>query len=252
MSIEKELKNEKKSKKNSPTTLGRRLRELRGTRSQQQMADMFSVTQGTWGKWEAGMVPGADIVFEIATRFGVTVESLMSSAEGDYMFDPLEHIKQQAKYWIASDTDGMEVGKDLPENYSKVPLYDISASAGGGALVQSEQVVDYLAFKIDYLRTHLGMTPSAAAVISVIGDSMEPYLSDGDLILIDTNVMRIENDSIYVLQSGDALQVKRIQRKVDGTVIVKSDNPQYDPEIFRNDAAAQLRVVGRLVRRLVK
>ena len=133
-----------------------------------------------------------------------------------------------------------------------MPRYEIAASAGSGAVVQSEQIVDHLTFKAEWLKVTLGLSPAQAAVISVVGDSMEPYLADGDLILIDMGVARIENDSIYVLQSGDSLLVKRIQKKIDGTVIVRSDNARYEPEQFQGDAAERLRVVGRLVRRLVR
>ena len=62
-----------------------------------------------------------------------------------------------------------------------VPRYEISASAGGGAAVYSEQIVDYLAFKTDWVRDHLRLPPEAIALINVTGDSMEPALSDGDL-----------------------------------------------------------------------
>lgn len=119
-------------------------------------------------------------------------------------------------------------------------------------MVQSEQVVDYLAFKQEWLKTHLGLSAANLAVISVLGDSMEPYLFNGDLIMIDTHVSKIESDAIYVLQVDGALLVKRIQKKMDGTVIVKSDNEHYEPEVFRGDSVDRIRVVGRMVRRLVK
>lgn len=148
--------------------------------------------------------------------------------------------------------EGLSAAPAAQGEYVQVPRYEIAASAGGGAVVQSEQIVDYVAFKTEWLRMSLGLSPAQAAVISVIGDSMEPYLADGDLILVDTSVARIENDAIYVIQSGDSLLVKRIQRKLDGTVIVKSDNERYEPEVFRGEATELLRVVGRLVRRLVR
>lgn len=138
------------------------------------------------------------------------------------------------------------------EEFVHVPRYEIEASAGGGCVVQSEQVVDYLAFKQEWLKTHLGLSAANLAVISVLGDSMEPYLFNGDLIMIDTHVSKIESDAIYVLQVDGALLVKRIQKKMDGTVIVKSDNEHYEPEVFRGDSIDRIRVVGRMVRRLVK
>lgn len=140
----------------------------------------------------------------------------------------------------------------LARGYVQVPRYEIAASAGGGALVHSEQIVDVMSFKSDYLKVSLGLSPKNLAVISVVGDSMEPYLSEGDLVMVDLGVTSIQNNSVYVLQFGDSLLVKRVQVKLDGEVIVKSDNPLYDAETFRGEAAERLRVVGRMVRRLVR
>lgn len=140
---------------------------------------------------------------------------------------------------------------DLGDDYV-IPRYNVEASAGGGAMIHTEQIVDYLAFKTEWLRREVGITPANAVVISVTGDSMEPNLCEGDLILVDTGIQRFENDAIYVLQTGGSLLVKRVQVKLDGTVIVKSDNNRYDPEIFRGEEAERLIVVGRMVRRVVR
>lgn len=168
----------------------------------------------------------------------------------------------EAWFWgeeVAKGVEKKQRGDTTPvqapgsaEDFVQVPRFEIAASAGGGAVVHSEQIVDYMAFRAEWLKTSLGMSPGNAAVISVVGDSMEPYLADGDLILIDTGINRIENDSVYVLQTGGSLLVKRVQRKFDGTVIVKSDNESYEPEVFRGDSVEYLKVVGRMVRRLVR
>lgn len=138
------------------------------------------------------------------------------------------------------------------DEFVKVPRYEIAVSAGGGAVVHSEQIVDYLAFKADWVRVTLGVNPERLAVISVMGDSMEPYLSDGDLILIDLSCTRIESDAIYIIQAGGSLLVKRVQRRLDGSVVVRGDNEKYAPEIYRADQLDSLSVIGRLVRRLVR
>jgi len=148
--------------------------------------------------------------------------------------------------------NGHEHAGDIYNEFVKVPRYEIAASAGGGAVVHSEQVVDYLAFRADWVRSSLGVNPDRLAVISVMGDSMEPYLSDGDLILIDLSCTRIESDSIYIIQAGGALLVKRVQRRLDGAVVVRGDNEKYAPEIYRSDQLDSLSVIGRLVRRLVR
>jgi len=208
-------------------------------KEQKEIAKLLDISFRSWQDYELGKsVPGGK-VFEALARIGFNANWLLTG-EGPMRRGepaPAEQLSEHTAF--------------PGEGFVQVPRYEIAASAGGGTLVHSEQIVDYMTFRADWLRTNLGMSPDHAAVISVAGDSMEPYLTNGDLILIDMGVERIENDSVYVLQFGDALQIKRVQKKSDGTVVVKSDNTRYEPEIFHNESAERLRVVGRLVRRLV-
>ncbi|WP_052494018.1 S24 family peptidase [Nitrosospira sp. NpAV] len=133
------------------------------------------------------------------------------------------------------------------EEFVQVPRYDLHASAGHGSVVHSEQIVDHWAFRSEWIRNALGVSAKDLALISVKGDSMEPTLTSGDMILVDIRNGRIEDNAIYVLQHDGDLLVKRIQRKLDGTVTVISDNKQYDSEVLNRAGAAALRVVGRVV-----
>jgi phage repressor protein C with HTH and peptisase S24 domain len=115
------------------------------------------------------------------------------------------------------------------------------------ARIHSEQIVDHLAFRADWVRHALGVQQSDLALISVKGDSMEPTLSNGDLILLDMHSGKVEDNAIYALQHNGTLLVKRIQRRLDGSVVVSSDNPRYESEAVGIDAVDSLRVVGRVV-----
>lgn len=128
-----------------------------------------------------------------------------------------------------------------------VPRYDVAASMGNGAVIHSEQVVDHLAFREEWVRTELGANPNNLVLISAIGDSMEPTLRAGDLLLIDRCTAGVKQDAIYAFATNGELRVKRMQLKIDGRVVVKSDNPQYDAEILAADDVAALRIIGRVV-----
>lgn len=133
-------------------------------------------------------------------------------------------------------------------DFVMVPRYDVHGSAGNGSVIHSEQIVDHLAFRAEWVRNALGVAQKDLALISVKGDSMEPTLSNGDLILVDTSARHVEDSAIYVLNSPKGLFVKRLQHKLSGEVVVKSDNAaQYEPEVYDPDAAALLSVVGRVV-----
>lgn len=128
-----------------------------------------------------------------------------------------------------------------------MPRYDVQASMGNGAVVHSEQVVDHLAFRETWVRTELGTIPSNLILISAIGDSMEPTLRAGDLLLIDRSAASVKQDAIYAFSTNGELKVKRMQLKLDGSLIVKSDNPQYEVDVLTSDKSADLKIVGRVV-----
>lgn len=134
-------------------------------------------------------------------------------------------------------------------NFITPPKYDLQSikTEGHDHVIHSEQIVDYLAFNKEWLDMSLNVRSNCLALISVKDDSMEPTLRSDDLILTDTSRGHIENNSIYVLQVNNELVVKRIQCKVNGTVIVKSDNPVYGEEEFDAQSAQALPVVGKVI-----
>ncbi|MFZ5524750.1 MAG: S24 family peptidase [Pseudomonadota bacterium] len=134
-----------------------------------------------------------------------------------------------------------------PDGFVLVPRYDVHGSMGNGSVIHSEQIVDHLAFRAEWVRTALGANPEHLVLISAIGDSMEPTLRAGDLLLIDRSVTGVKHDSIYAFAVGDELRVKRVQRLYDGTLIVKSDNPGYASETLTPEQSEKVVIVGRVV-----
>lgn len=134
-----------------------------------------------------------------------------------------------------------------PEGFVLVPRYDVAGSMGNGSVIHSEQIVDHLAFRAEWVRTELGISPKNLLLISAIGDSMEPSLRAGDLLLIDRSVEAVKQDAIYAIAQDGELRIKRIQRLFDGSLIIKSDNSSYQPEKLTSDQAERMRIVGRVV-----
>lgn len=181
---------------------------------------------GTWKK--RGTIPYEKII-KLCISKNINLQ---------WMFSDSGHLPTVCRdSGLVSEADG----------YFKVPRFEVKASAGGGAIIHSEQIVDHLYFKTEWVKNVLGIPKDFLALISVQGDSMEPTLSNGDLILIDTRTSRVEDGAIYVVQYEDALLVKRLQKKYDGSVVIRSDNTLYEPEILHGEEAINLKIVGRVV-----
>lgn len=129
-----------------------------------------------------------------------------------------------------------------------IARYDARASAGDAALLNSDAVIEKIAFSESWVRTVLRRNPDHLALIEARGDSMEPTIRDGDVLMIDTSVTEVHSARVYVLDLAGSLIVKRVQRMVSGGYRIISDNKdRYDVETFTPTDRNPLRVVGEVV-----
>ncbi len=83
-------------------------------------------------------------------------------------------------------------------------------------------------------------------VIRVTGDSMEPRIEDGDLVLVDYSKEPRPGNIVIALINGAAVVKKYLRQK--GRVILRSMNPRYaDIEIKETDQFLIAGVVLRIV-----
>lgn len=128
----------------------------------------------------------------------------------------------------------------------RLPLFAIEAAAGQGVAVDGEAKLGDVAFDRQFLKDR-GASPDACTVIRAKGDSMSPTIPDGSLLIVDHSQKDVAHGYITVIGIGDDLLVKRVRRRLDGTVELISDNQAYPPEVIGTDRLEQLRVVGRVV-----
>ncbi len=140
--------------------------------------------------------------------------------------------------------------------YAHIPLHDALLAAGAGASNGTEEIVDHLAFRTSWLKS-IGVPASSARLARVQGDSMQPSLWPGDMILIDTRMttpaVRIRDSRdqrrspiFALLDSGEA-RVKRLQRLTEDSLLLLSDNPDYPPELRQGTDLTELTIIGRVV-----
>tara|TARA_R110002124_G_scaffold63350_1_gene172854 strand:- start:493 stop:1209 length:717 start_codon:yes stop_codon:yes gene_type:complete len=141
---------------------------------------------------------------------------------------------------------GFDLGDD-PQGFTLVPRYDVSASAGHGLVALAEEVMDRLAFKTGWLR-EMGLSPAFVGLLTCSGDSQDPVIKDGALMLVDLRPdQQIRSGNFYiVVLDGDVL-VKLVNRRVDGTIELISHNPAYPKEIIDSQQLDKLTIPGRVV-----
>ncbi|MGH7905633.1 MAG: S24 family peptidase [Candidatus Binataceae bacterium] len=193
-----------------------------------------------------------DSVAELARGIGVSDNAIYkwTSGRGQPSVLNLVALAQAAQVsveWLATgrESGGIGARPHLNGDYAFPPRGKIRGR-GRGAAVKSDQLVDYLAFNSDWLSRHLGAArPGGLILLEIIGDSMAPTLTEGDLALADADQRRIGHDGLFVLRDDHELMVKRLQRRrLDGALMIRSDNPAYSPIVA---PAAQIDVVARVI-----
>lgn len=137
---------------------------------------------------------------------------------------------------------------DLPDGvYALVPRVAVTLAAGNGTLVDIEQDLPPLAFRRDWLQKQCVTSRSNLRVMEVKGDSMEPYLLDQDTVLVDMGQHDIKESEVYALRYGSELRVKRLSRRFDGGLLIRSDNPKYADEVLTPADVEHVTLLGRVL-----
>ena len=127
----------------------------------------------------------------------------------------------------------------ISEDVMLIPVVEQTFSAGHGQFVpDSDTVTDYIA-----VPKELRKYGDKFAASRVKGDSMEPTLFSGDIIICDMNGYDGEDGIYTIIYKGKGF-VKRLQRTSEGVKII-SDNKYYDP-MFESSETEDFRVIGKV------
>lgn len=106
--------------------------------------------------------------------------------------------------------------------------------ACGEPVLAEENIEDYIAFPNE-------LTPSGESFfLKCKGDSMEPVIQDGSLVLIrqQEDVENGEIAAVLLYESNEAT-LKRI-RKINGTLLLEAINEEYEPYLVTEDNPAKI------------
>ena len=182
---------------------------------------------------------------KIAEATGVTIDWLATGRGAKLAPQPKADENALAGGEILLDRS--REGNATLSDYAILPRYDVAASAGAGTLVTSEQIVEFLAFKRDWLRENIRRPTDKLLLIEARGDSMAPTIRDRDLLVVDTTEVRVVDGAVHVLRMGDNLVVKRLEPRYDGALVIHSDNPRYGPVTVPANEMETIQIVGQVI-----
>ncbi|TAN40765.1 MAG: hypothetical protein EPN22_16840 [Nitrospirae bacterium] len=261
------------------------IKELKGLKTDMALAEMLNIERGTVSNWkQRGTIP-FDLIVSFCEQEGLSLDKLLlgktkeednlvvyglapaSMGEDDEMTYMTNRgpmvISDICKFWgipvlefdkrvaeqnktqtIANPRAGYDAApqKNI-SNFVFVPIVSGEISAGGG-LLPNNNIEMRVAFRRDWIQRR--GDPNNMSLIRVSGDSMEPTLMSGDLVLIDHNRNFIDpQGGIYAIAMNGTIMIKRLQAIYPSkTVRVISDNAKYS---YLEAESDQLTINGKVI-----
>lgn len=191
-----------------------RLKTLRIQRkmTQSELAKKIYISQPAYSKYEVGTAsPNPETLSKIADALDVSVD-----------------------YLLGSDSQPARPG------YIRIPV--LGRVAAGIPIDAIEDIIDWEDISAE------AAGDGEYFGLQIKGHSMEPKISDGDVVIVRRQPDVDSGDIAVVLVNGDDATVKRIKKSPQGVTLIPS-NPAYEPMYYTNAEIESLpvQILGRVV-----
>lgn len=150
-------------------------------------------------------------------------------------------------YLVSSMGLGQETRPESEENFINLPMYPERASAGTGVVRIEEMQIGFMSFEERWLRA-LGANPATSFLLTATGDSMYPTIPDGAVMICDGSRKEVLNGFVYAFVVDGDLIVKRVERLLNGTIDLISDNKErYPVRNYKASDVMSLDILGRIL-----
>ncbi len=177
----------------------------------------------------------------VADRLGVSPATIYRYENNDIKKFPTDILEPLAK--VLHTTPAYLLGienKNKSKTAVKIPVLGLVRA--GIPMDAVEYIIDYEEISEDMARQgeYFGL--------QIKGDSMEPKISEGDVVIVRKQP-DVENGEIaIILVNGDEATIKKLQ-KFNGGINLVPSNPAYDVMTYTNEQIEKLpvRVLGKVV-----
>ncbi len=207
-----------------------------------RLAKASRVSPSAFRKWVKGQAePSRSRLIALAEATGVSVAWL---AQGEGAPPDLLSLAARAH----ADQLSERVGHLDAGQFLLLPKA-VQGDADEGACRAADCPHDVIGFRHSWLRATFNREPGDFVFEVAVGHSMEPGICNNDYLLVDATDRKpsLSDLGVYVLEVRGERLVKRIQCKVDGGLILISDNKAYAVEPIPTESAREVHVVGRVV-----
>ncbi len=220
-------------KADTPDKIGQRIRRILGQESVLGFAERAGINGSTLQKViSLGRIPRADLVEKVVRATGVNAQWLLTGEGSEEMEHPVIEI-----------VGPEEVGQCTSE-FVAVPLLDDAVAAGEPREVREAHQEGWGIVHRNWI-PH----PAASVMVRVKGDSMEPTIPDGSLVVVDTSETEpglLVRRAVLIIKHGGGATVKRLHRGERESWVGIPDNLTADNQPISLDFRDGDRIAGRI------
>ncbi|MCL9971620.1 transcriptional repressor LexA [Anoxybacillus kestanbolensis] len=195
--------------------VGEKIKEFRLKRgmSQEELADLLGTTKQTVSRYETGeRKANQDILFKLSDIFNVSIDDFFPSKKETVL-------------------------KTVNLTFTKLPI--VGAISCGNGVLAYQEIEGYEEVPTSWLNG------GEYFFVRAKGDSMiNARIMDGDLLLIRRQE-DVESGEIAAVLIDDEIVLKRVY-KTNGTIILQSENPKYQPIVVQKSDMKNVRIIGKL------
>lgn len=194
-----------------------------------QVTKALGLSTAAATQWKNGSVPHPTTIKKLADYFGVTVEYLIRD----------ESVSSTAALAVRMARDPA-FAASVQNRGVRVPVYgNVAAGIPIEAITDIEdyeEISQEMAAKGEY------------AALRIHGDSMEPRMADGDVVIVRLQETIESGETAIVMVNGGDATCKKIMRTPDGITLIAT-NPKYAPMFYTNKQIEELpvRIWGKVV-----
>jgi len=187
-------------------------------------------TYANVSSWESGTNPKIEVIEAISQILKIPVQ---------YLFDDTDATIHK----IISDK--MPSVKDMSENTLKIQLYDGLCGAGCGGILYNT-TNDFIYIDNSFLQEKY--KDKVIIAFKIVGDSMTPYLSENDIVLVNI-ISEFDTkptiDGKYLINTNAGTMLKNLSFISDGSIIVSTTNKSYPNEIIKKgESSNNFEIIG--------
>lgn len=186
---------------------------IKASQTQADVARAIGVDRTTYAKYETGASePSIEMLQRMAKHFNISISGILGEMDG---------------------SEG--------SSYIRIPV--LGRVAAGIPIDAIEEIIDY-----EDIPAEMVSGGAEYFGLQIKGDSMEPKISNGDIVIVRKQPDVESGEVAVVLVNGNDATVKRVKKSAAGITLI-ANNPVYDPKFYSNEDIEKMpiSILGRVV-----